>query len=101
MGERLFDWTAQMLSGDTAQIQGTADPELIGSSSRHCTGDSIETECTRLRIVAQFEQDQNTLTAATISAAATMLEEQGVCCLQGVLDVEVAGRVHNKRLSLP
>ena len=83
-----------MLPGDTAPAQGTAaDPDP-------CDGDSIETECTRLRVVAEFEQE-NTLTAATISAAATMLEEQGVCCLQGVLDVEVAGRVHIKRLSFP
>ena len=73
-----------MLPGDTAEAQGTAaDPDP-------CDGDSIETECAHLRVVAEFEQE-NTLTAATISAAATMLEEQGVCCLQGVLDVEVAG----------
>ena len=50
----------------------------------------------RLRVVARFEQ--GTLTADTISVAATMLEGKGVCCLRGLLGVVDVVNTSNQRL---
>merc|ERR1712166_1417839 len=63
-----------------------------------CDGHSIAAEERILRVRARFAEDGCTLLPDTIEAVQKLLDERGVCAVDGVLDSDVINSCHKEFL---